>query len=101
MNVKKCLEQVTDLADELLTTIDDESWDEAVVLSQQWDSRVRNFIKSVIADQSVSVKSEIKNIALQNARIENRLTELRAKVLTQIQENNTSRSAIQLYNNTV
>jgi len=101
MNVKKCLEQVTDLADELLTTIDDESWDEAVVLSQQWDSRVRNFIKSVIADQSVSVKSEIKNIALQNARIENHLTELRAKVLTQIQENNTSRSAIQLYNNTV
>ena len=47
------------------------------------------------------MKSEIEKIATQNTSINKRLIKLRAKVLTQIQENNNSRSAIQLYNSTV
>ncbi|QMU60397.1 MAG: hypothetical protein GKR92_01270 [Gammaproteobacteria bacterium] len=101
MNASKQLMQVTDSANELLTTIENESWDEAIALSLQWDKRVRTFIHSLSAEQFIAMKSEIEIIVSQNNSIEKRLVAMRAKVLTQIQENNTSRSAIQLYNSAV
>jgi len=101
MNVNKQLKQVSDSGNLLLDTIEDESWDEAIELSQQWDARIRGFIQSLSAEQFISMKSEIEKIASQNTSIKKRLIKYRAKVLTQIQENNNSHSAIQLYNNTV
>jgi len=101
MSVDEQLVQVTDLANELLATIEDESWGEAEELCRQWDTRIRSFIQGLSAEQFISMKSEIENIASQNTSIKKRLVTLRAKVLTQIQENNNSHSAIQLYNTTV
>jgi len=101
MNVDKQLTQINNSAYELVETIENELWDEAIELSQQWDVSIRNFIRSLSAEQFVSMKSEIEKIATQNMSINNRLIKLRAKVLTKIQENNTSRSAIQLYNSSV
>ena len=97
----KQLKQVNDSAKELHATIENESWDEAAELSHQWDSRIRNFIRSLSAEQFISMKSEIENIASQNSSIKKQLEKLRAKVLTQLQENNNSQSAIQLYNSTI
>ena len=101
MSVDEQLVQVIDLANELLATIEDESWDEAEELCRQWDARIRSFIKGLSAEQFISMKSEIENIASQNTSINKRLVTLRAKVLTKIQENNNSHSAIQLYNSTI
>jgi len=101
MNVDQQLTQINNSAYELVETIENELWDEAIELSQQWDARIRNFIRSLSAEQFVSMKSEIEKIATQNTSINKRLIKLRAKVLTKIQENNTSRSAIQLYNSSV
>lgn len=101
MNVKQQLNQIISSANELVETIDNELWDEAVGLSQQWDTSIRYFVRGLSAEQFISMKSEIEQIATQNTSIKKRLVKLRANVLTQIQENNNSRSAIQLYNNTV
>jgi len=101
MNVDQQLTQLNNSANELVETIENEMWDEAIELSQQWDARIRSFIRRLSAEQFVSMKSEIEEIATQNTSIKKRLIKLRAKVLTQIQENNNSRTAIQLYSNTV
>lgn len=101
MNAKKHIMHVTDIADELLTTIEDESWEEAMQLSQLWDAKIRQLIRSLSAEQFISMQSDIEKIASKNSIIEKHLTKLRAKVLTQIQENNNSRTAIQLYNSSV
>lgn len=101
MSVDQQLTQINNSAYELVETIENELWDEAIELSQQWDVRIRNFIRNLSAEQFVSMKSEIEKIATQNTSIKKRLINLRAKVLTQIQENNTSRSAIQFYNSSV
>ena len=93
--------QMTDSANELLATIENESWDEAIDLSQQWDTKIRSFISGLSTEQFLSMKSEIEKIASQNNNIKKHLIDSRAKVLTLIQENNTSQSAIQLYNNTI
>ncbi len=93
--------QVTNSANELLATIENESWDEAVELSQQWDAKIRSFVRGLSAEQFLSMKSEIEKIASQNTSIKKQLEKLRANVLTQLQENNTSQSAIQLYTSTI
>ena len=100
MSVSKQLKLVNNSADELLATIENGLWGEAEELCRQWDARIRKFMRSLSAEQFISMRSEIENIASQNTSIIERLIKLRAKVLTQIQENNSSRSAIQLYNNT-
>ncbi len=101
MNVDQQLTQLNNSADELVESIENEFWDEAIELSQLWDARIRSLIRSLSAEQFVSMKSEIEKIATQNTSIKKRLIKLRAKVLTQIQENNTSQSAIKLYNSSV
>lgn len=101
MNVDQQLTQLNNSADELVESIENEFWDEAIELSQLWDARIRSLIRSLSAEQFVSMKSEIDKIATQNTSIKKRLIKLRAKILTQIQENNTSQSAIKLYNSSV
>lgn len=101
MNVDQQLTQLNNSANELVESIENEFWDEAIELSQLWDARIRSLIRSLSAEQFVSMKSEIEKIATQNTSIKKRLIKLRAKVLTQIQENNTSQSAIKLYNSSV
>ena len=100
MNVDQQLTQINNSANRLVETIENELWDEAIELGQQWDARIREFMRCLSAEQFISMRSEIENIASQNTSINKRLIKLRAKVLTQIQENNSSRSAIQLYNST-
>lgn len=101
MNVDQQLTQINNSANRLVETIENELWDEAIEFSQQWDARIRKFMRSLSAEQFISMRSEIENIASQNTSINKRLIKLRANVLTQIQENNSSRSAMQLYNNTL
>ena len=101
MNVDQQLTQLNNSANELVESIQNEFWDEAIELSQLWDARIRSLIRSLSAEQFVSMKSEIEKIATQNTSIKKRLIKLRAKVLTQIQENNISQSAIELYNSSV
>lgn len=101
MNVDQQLTQLNNSANELVESIENEFWDEAIELSQLWDARIRSLIRSLSAEQFVSMKSEIEKIATQNTSIKKRLIKLRAKVLTKIQENNTSQSAIKLYNSSV
>lgn len=100
MNVDQQLTQINNSANRLVETIENELWDEAIELSQQWDARIRKFMRSLSAEQFISMRSEIEYIVSQNTSINKRLIKLRANVLTLIQENNSSRSAIQLYNNT-
>ena len=100
MSTQKQLSQVKYLAEELLMTIDNESWDEAMGLSQKWDADVRAFINDLTAEQLISMKSDIEKIAYTNTIIKDQLIDLRAKVLTQIQNNKHSQTAIQQYNNT-
>ncbi len=92
--------QLNTSANELTKVIENELWDEATVLSQKWDQNVRDFISGLSAKQFINMKKEIEDIASQNTRIETLLIELRAKVLTQIQENKYSNNAIQLYHKT-
>ncbi len=101
MNVEQQLTQLNNSANELVESIENESWDEAIELGQLWDARIRGFIRSLSAEQFVSMESEIEKIATQNTSINKRLIKLRAKVLTKIQENNISQSAIKLYNSSV
>ena len=101
MNANMQLKQVTECADKLLDTINCEAWDEAMHLSQQWDAKIHNLIRSLSAEQFIAMKSDIEKVASLNRSIEKQLIKLRAKVLTEIQENNTSRNAIQLYHNSV
>lgn len=95
------LKQVTECADKLLDTINSEAWDEAMQLSQQWDEKIHNLIRGLSAEQFIAMKSDIEKVASLNRSIEKHLSKLRAKVLTKIQENNTSRTAIQLYHSSV
>lgn len=99
MNVNKQLAQITEAANELISYIESESWDDAMRLSLQWDTKIRNLMRGLSAEQFIAMKCQIESLASQNANIKNRLIKLRAKVLTQIQENNSSRAAIQQYNN--
>ena len=46
MNVDQQLTQINNSANELVETIENELWDEAIELSQQWDVRIRNFIEA-------------------------------------------------------
>ena len=101
MNVNEQLMQITDFADELNTSIENESWEMAMQLSHQWDVNIRKFIGGLSAEQCIKMKGQIESLASQNKSINNRLVKLRAKVLTQIQENNNSRKAIKQYNNSV
>lgn len=99
MNVNKQLAQITEAANELISFIESESWDDATRLSLQWDTKIRNLMRGLSAEQFIAMKGQIESLASQNANIKNRLIKLRAKVLTQIQENSSSRVAIQQYNN--
>ena len=101
MNVKKKIKQLTDCAQGLNSAIEEESWDEAMLLSQQWDTNIRDLFRSLSTEQFTTMKSELEEILDQNVSIRKHLMELRAKVLTQIQENNNNRSAIQLYNHSI
>jgi hypothetical protein len=101
MNANKQIKQVTASANELLVMINNEDWDEAMQLSQQLDIKIRNLIRGQSAEQLIAMKSEIEKIVHLNRSIEKHLIKLRAKVLTQIQENNSNRTAIQLYHNSV
>ncbi|MFK7815370.1 MAG: hypothetical protein AB8B92_03460 [Gammaproteobacteria bacterium] len=100
MNVKAEISQLNNLANELLENIENELWDETKILSQKWDAKIRRFVQSLSAKQFITMKNEIENISSQNTIIEKRLIDLRAKVLTQIQENEHTRTAIQFYNKT-
>lgn len=100
MNASTQITQLNNSANELLATIENELWDEAIELSQQWDANIRSFVCGLSAEQVISMKNEIEEIASQNSSIKDRLIDSRAKVLTLIQENNNSRTAIQLYNKT-
>jgi hypothetical protein len=88
-------------ADELLESIDNECWDEANILSKKWDSTIRNFIRNLSPEKFVAIRDEIENIVSLNSKIENHLVDLRAKVLTKIQKNNSSQNAIRFYNKNV
>ncbi len=99
MNAEKQLIQIHDSADELMASIENEKWDDATFLCQQWDANIRDFFCRLSAEQFITMKSQIERLVAQNMHIKKNLITLRAKVLTKLQETNTSRSAIQLYNN--
>ncbi len=99
MSTQKQLSQVKYLAEELLMTINNESWDEAIELSQKWDADVRAFINSLTAEQFITMSSDIEKITETNTIIKDQVIDLRAKVLTQIQNNKHTQTAIQQYNN--
>ncbi len=101
MSTKKLIQELSDLAVDLLTTIDDELWDDAKRLSQLWDVKIRTFISNLPAEEFITLQDEIEKIASNNTKIENHLVTMRAKVLTKIQNNNNSRTAIEQYNSSV
>ena len=98
MNIQKQLNQIRKLANELASMIEDELWDEAVVLSEQWDLSIREMIRSLSADQIIGMKRELEQIASINLSYKNQLDTLRAKVLTQINKFNNTQNAIRFYN---
>jgi len=100
MNASQQIAQLNHSANELLETIENELWDEVIELSQRWDENIRSFIRSLSAEQFITLRNEVENIAFQNSKIEKCVIDSRAKVLTQIQETNNSRTAIQFYNKT-
>lgn len=98
MNIQKQLNQIRKLANELASMIEDELWDEALVLSEQWDLSIREMIRSLSADQIIGMKRELEQIASINLSYKNQLDTLRAKVLTQINKFNNTQNAIRFYN---
>ena len=98
MKIQKQLNQVKNLANELTSMIENELWDEAIVLSQQWDVSIREMIRSLSADQIIEMRSELEQIASINLSLKDQLDTLRVKVLTQINKFNNSQTAIRLYN---
>ena len=101
MTIQKQIMQVRKLANELASMIEDELWDEAVILSQQWDVSIREMIRSLSADQIIEMRSELEQIASINLSYKNQLDTLRAKTLTQINKFNNTQTAIRFYNNTL
>ena len=101
MNIQKQLNQIRKLANELASMIEDELWDEAVILSQQWDVSIREMIRSLSANQSIEMRSELEQIASINLSFKNQLDTLRAKKLAQINKFNNTQTAIRFYNNTL
>ena len=99
MNFQNQLVQITDFAVKFSKCIEDEAWKEAKTLSQQWDAQIREFMIGLSAEQLITYKAEIEKIASENTAIKNKLTNMRAKVLTQIQDNKHSFTAIQSYSN--
>ncbi len=100
IKVRSQISQLNHSANELLEVIENEMWDEAIELSQKWDVNIRSFVHGLTAKQFISMRKEVEDLVSQNAIIERNLIDSRAKVLTQIQENNHSRTAIQFYNKT-
>lgn len=98
MKIQKQLNHVRNLANELASMIEDELWDEALVLSEQWDLSIREMIRSLSADQIIEMRSELEQISSINLSFKNQLDTSRVKVLTQIKKFNTSHTAIRLYN---
>lgn len=101
MNIQKQLNQIRKLANELASMIEDELWDEAVILSQQWDVSIREMIRSLSADQIIEMRSELEQIASINLSYKNQLDTLRAKTLTKINKFNNTQTAIRFYNNSL
>ena len=101
MTIQKQIMQVRKLANELASMIEDELWDEAVILSQQWDVSIREMIRSLSAEQIIEMRSELEQIASINLSYKNQLDTLRAKTLTQINKFNNTQTAIRFYNNTL
>ena len=100
--IKEELEELNQAANRLLSsTKEDESWEEIVHLIQKWDERIQILVRGLSAEQLLKFGSEVKKIADKNLKIKGQLEALRAKVLTQIQENTHSRSAIQQYTSSV
>ena len=101
MTIQKQIMQVRKLANELASMIEDELWDEAVILSQQWDVSIREMIRSLSADQIIEMRSELEQIASINLSFKNQLDTLRAKKLAQINKFNNTQTAIRFYNKTL
>ena len=101
LSIKEQLVELNNAASKLLFTMDDESWEAMIQVTQEWDERIQILVRGLSAQQIVELESEIKKIADKNIKIKENLEILRAKVLTQIQENNHSRNVIQQYSNSV
>ena len=99
--IKQQFTELNQAARRLLSRMDDESWEDVVQLTQEWDERIRILVRDLTAEQIIGLESDIKKIAVQNSKIKKQLEVIRAKVLTLIQENNHSRNAIKHYNNSV
>jgi len=99
MSANSHFSQLAIFGNKIEECIENELWEEADQFCQQWDEKIRTLINSLSAEQFVAMGAQIENVASQNARIKKHLIKLRAKVLTQLQENNTSQTAIQQYQN--
>jgi hypothetical protein len=99
LNIQKKITEVKQSAEVLLEIIENEAWDEANELCQQWDTKIRIFFNELSSEEIIAARQEIEEIAVINVKIKNCIIQSRAKVLTQLQKNNTSRTVIQLYKN--
>lgn len=100
MSIKERFLQLTELGKTLLTAIEDESWDSASQHALHWDECIRGLFDSAYSDQFVLDKTEIDNLIQENQIVIERLTQLRAKTLTQLQESNENITAIEYYKHT-
>ena len=97
MSIKERFLQLTELGRTLLAAIENESWDNASQHAQHWDECIRDLFDHAYSDQFVMYKTEIENLIQENQIVIERLTQLRAKSLTQLQEANDNCTAIEYY----
>ncbi len=98
MNFQDQLLLLNESSDDLLTAIENKSWDIALHYSHEWSTCLRNLFKSLSSEQLVQHKVELSNLVKQHEDIKTKISYLRAKTLTQLKEINNSHILNQHYN---
>ncbi len=86
MNIKERLNILDNTGKDLLAAIENKSWDVALHYSHEWSACIRDLFDCVTSDQFMLYESELLNIENQLQDVTGKLTHLRAKTLTQLQD---------------
>ena len=98
VDLQKQLLHLDDFGNKLLKAIDNKSWDQALKYSHAWSECIEQLFSCISSDQGSLYRADIINIINQHQFIVDRLKQLRAKTLTQLQETMNSNTLNQYYN---
>lgn len=98
MNFKEELQRLGKFGNNLLTAIENKSWDDALRYSHEWSMCIEGLFNSLNTEQLVHYRSELTDLNIQHHFITEKLTHLHAKTLTQLQGIKNHRAVKEYYN---